>query len=128
MIRIQQFLQFCLSHNLFLRLYLYISYFYSYDLFKGFIKLINAGNKIKDESNATISMIVANIPNSKFGLKLEKISTKKPIPRVMLVPMMALPVVRIVVVRIVVSVLVSCVVSVILVGIVSFRFVSLRFD
>tara|TARA_Y100001934_G_C12100323_1_gene653618 strand:+ start:363 stop:854 length:492 start_codon:yes stop_codon:yes gene_type:complete len=43
-------------------------------------------------------MIVANMPNSKFGLKFEKISTKKPIPRVMLVPIMALPVVRIVVV------------------------------
>ena len=60
--------------------------------------LISAGNKTKEEIKATIKIIVANIPNSKLGLKLENNKTRKPIPRVMLVPIMALPVVKIVVV------------------------------
>ena len=38
------------------------------------------------------------MPNSKFGLKLEKSKTRNPIPKVILVPIIALPVVKIVVV------------------------------
>ena len=59
---------------------------------------MSAGNKTKEEIKATIKIIVANIPNSKLGLKLENNKTRKPMPSVILVPIMALPVVNIVVV------------------------------